>query len=293
MQWLDRLGKLDRRWIFLFIGLSVFIPVWLGMRAEMPTTPIVQRLYDAVSDLEAGDRVLISFDFGPGTVPENQPMADALVRHCMEKGIRVIMMTLWATGPPQIDDTIESVFLGELATHPDKRYGVDWINLGYKVGNQGVINSLVTDFGFFTADIREGRPLSEFAITRDLTRLGDLDFILGIGSGKPGLKEWVQFGGDQANVPVGGGVTAVEAPLLYPYYPSQLVGLMGGLQGAAEYETALLGEYGRLADFDRDQVSAATAKMGPQTIAHIVILLFVLIGNISMIAAKRRERRHG
>ena len=92
---------------------------------------------------------------------------------------------------------------------------------------------------------------------------------------------------------MGGGVTAVEAPLLYPYYPSQLVGLMGGLQGAAEYETALLDEYDRLAAFPPDQVRAATAKMGPQTVAHIVILLFVLIGNISMIVAKRREPRNG
>ena len=50
-----------------------------------------------------------------------------------------------------------------------------------------------------------------------------------VGSGFPGVKEWIQFGGDPADVPTAGGVTAVEAPLLYPYYPEQLIGLMGGL----------------------------------------------------------------
>jgi len=288
-----RLGKLDRRWIFLVVGLAVAVPLWLGIDAAMPTSPIVQRLFDHVEGLPEGSVVLISYDYGPGTDPENQPMADALVRHCMERDLKVIMMALWPTGVPQINVSIESIFTGSHATHPSKEYGVDWINIGYQAGNQGVINSLITSFSFFPSDARQGRPLTSYAIMQGVRRLADVDLMLGIGSGKPGLKEWIQFGGDQAGVPVGGGVTAVEAPQLYPYYPKQLLGLMGGLQGAAEYETALTKQYPRFADLDGTRVRQATAKMGPQTVAHLMIVLFVVIGNLSMFMTRRGGAARG
>jgi hypothetical protein len=280
------LGTLDRRWIFLVIGLSVWIPLWMGMAAIMPTTKIVQDLFDAVEGLPQGSTVLVSYDYGPGTAPENQPMGDALVRHCLEKRHKVILMTLWATGPPMIDQTIKSLFIGPTATDATARYGVDWINVGYKVGNQAVINSLVSSFGIFNYDAREGRPLSEYPIFEGIRSLSDIDLILCVGSGKPGLKEWVQFGGDQVNVMVGGGVTAVEAPLLYPYYPNQLDGLMGGLQGAAEYETALFGTYPELDPHGDLGLRAATNKMGPQTVAHLMIVMFVVVGNLAVVAGR-------
>lgn len=290
IDFLARLGTLDRRWIFLVIGLSVLIPLLVGFGSPMPTTPIVQAIYDKVEELPEGSQVLVSFDYGPGTEVENQPMAEALIRHCMEKGHRVIMMALWATGPPQIELAIQNVFEGPDATHPSAEYGVDWVNIGFKAGNQGVIQSILSDFRFFAAEVRNATPLGDLPITSDIYTLRDVELILGIGSGKPGLKEWVQFGGDQGDIPTGGGVTAVEAPLLYPYYPTQLLGLMGGLQGAAEYETALLKGYPRLRTFEDRIIAAATSKMGPQTVAHIMIVLFVLIGNASMFAAKRRRR---
>ena len=111
-----------------------------------------------------------------------------------------------------------------------------------------------------------------------------------IGSGFPGVKEWVQFGGDVVGVDVGGGVTAVEAPLLYPYYPQQLKGLMGGLAGAAEYESALTSVYEEYRDSESGQ--QALIRMFPQTFAHLVIILFVVLGNISFFAQKRLDRKY-
>jgi hypothetical protein len=122
---------------------------------------------------------------------------------------------------------------------------------------------------------------------RDIVTVGDFDLLAPIGSGWPGVKEWVQFAGDPVGVDVGGGVTAVEAPLLYPYYPQQLVGLMGGLAGAAEYE-ALLTE--KFPEF-RESGRVALIRMYPQTFAHLVIMAFVVVGNVSYFVLRRRERK--
>jgi hypothetical protein len=199
-------------------------------------------------------------------------------------------MTIWATGPPIISTMMTDV-IG--ADFPEKQYGVDYVNLGYKVGNQGVIQALNTDFkGQYTMDAGVGkevapRPTDQIPMMQPIERLRDFQFIVAIGSGFPGVKEWVQFGGDPSGVEVGGGVTAVEAPLLYPYYPQQLTGLMGGLLGAAEYEAALTQSFPEFGESAR----VALVRMFPQTVAHIVIVAFVALGNISYFAAKRRARK--
>ncbi|NNE43208.1 MAG: hypothetical protein HKN12_03295, partial [Gemmatimonadetes bacterium] len=240
---LRALGSLDRRWIFLFIAVSVTIPLLMERPAPVPPSPIVQDLYDAVEELEPGSRLLVSLDYGPSTVPENDPMAHAIVRHALSKDLEVFLMTIWATGPPLITNLMDQVIA---PAFPDKEYGVDFVNLGYKVGNQGLIQALTSDFkGQYTTDAGWGddnpsRSIDNIPMMKPIQTVREFDLILGIGSGKPGLKEWVQFAGDPTGVPVGGGGTAVEAPLLYPYYPRQLQGLLGGLLGAAEYEALLV-----------------------------------------------------
>ena len=88
------------------------------------------------------------------------------------------------------------------------------------------------------------------------------------------------------DIPVGGGTTAVEAPLLYPYYPKQLLGLMGGLQGAAEYEAALVTKYPKYLETS----AVAVKSMGPQTVAHLVIICFVIMGNIAFFLQHRQDK---
>jgi hypothetical protein len=279
---LVRLGGLDRRWIYLAIALAVIIPLLLHLVFPSSTSSIVQNIFDKVESLPPRSRVLISADFGPSTVPENQPMLDAVVRHVLQRGDRVYLVTLWATGLAMIRNVQKNVIDVDF---PNKVDGEDWINLGFKAGNQGVINSAFSDFKTaFPTDI-EGRDVRKIPMMEDVGKLADFDLIVGIGSGFPGVKEWIQFGGDPARVPVAGGVTAVEAPLLYPYYPKQLLGLMGGLQGAAEYEAALVKAYPQY----RATSTTAIRRMGPQTVAHLVIIAFVIVGNLAYLAGKRRR----
>ena len=277
------LARIDRRWIFLLIALSVIIPLLFKLKIPTRTSPIVQDIYDKVEALPPGSKVLVSFDFGPGTVPENWPMAATAVRHVLIKEHKLYLMTLWATGTDIITRSVDEIVKVDF---PNAEYGVDYVNLGYKAGNQGVINSIVANFKtLFTGDYA-GVPIDQIELTKPINTVGDFDLIIAIDSGFPGVKEWVQFAGDRSNVPVAGGVTAVEAPLLYPYYPRQLLGLMGGLQGAAEYEAALVAgppEY-------NEKSEDANSKMGPQTVAHLVILALIVVGNIAYFLGKARAR---
>ncbi|MGD9402511.1 MAG: hypothetical protein PVF95_09625 [bacterium] len=282
--WYEALGALDRRVIFLLIALAVIIPLIVHYTTTIPPSEIVTDLFDAVENLPPGSKVLMSFDYGPSTAPENQPMATAFTRHCFEKGHRIYMIALWATGPRQSQELIEDVVEGEFE---GKVHGEHYIHLGYKAGNQGLINALLSDFkSMYTTDLA-GVDIESFPMMEGIDDLRDFDIILAIGSGFPGTKEWVQFAGDPGDIPVGGGTTAVMAPLLYPYYPKQMLGFLGGLQGAAEYEAALMEHYPRYRDMSR----AASTSMGPQVTAHLVIVGFILIGNLTYLMEKRKKRK--
>ena len=67
------------------------------------------------------------------------------------------------------------------------------------------------------------------------------------------------------------------APDLYPFLQSgQMKGLLGGLAGAAEYE-ALVGAPG-----------LGTTGMQPQSVTHLIIILFILVGNTVYFITRRR-----
>lgn len=280
----EKVGRLDRRVIFVVIGLSVMIPLILKLIFPVQSSEIVRNIYDEIEGLPPGSGVLLSLDYGPSTAPENQPMASAITRHVLVRDCKLYIMALWPTGPGQAGILIDEVLRAEF---PEKVEGVDWVHLGYKAGNQGLINLILLDMkSMYTTD-NDGHAINEIPMMDDIRNLTDFDLIFGVGSGFPGVKEWVQFAGDRGNIPITGGVTAVEAPLLYPYYPKQLLGLMGGLQGVAEYEAELVSGYPQFTETGQ----TAIRLMGPQAVAHTVIILFVVIGNISYFVERRRSRK--
>ena len=95
------------------------------------------------------------------------------------------------------------------------------------------------------------------------------------------------FVGDPTGVPTAAGVAAVVAPQLYPYFPRQLFGLLGGVKGAAEYESHFKKNHPEFAEMD----TPAMVMMGPQTVAHVVIMAFIIIGNVLFFVTRRREAK--
>ena len=272
----------DRRIIFLFVFIAVASAVLFNIEFKEHPTLIVKKVFDKIESLPSGSRVLISFDYDPAMKPEVHPMANSFVRHCLVKGHKLCLMSLWPQGQALMTETLEEVILEEF---PEARYGEDYVMLGYKAGNEGVLNVIITNFRKMYPTDARGTDIDSIPIFKEIKSAKDMDLILPIGGGKPGPKEWILFVGDPGNVPVAPGLAAVVAPLIYPYYPKQAIGLLGGVKGAAEYESELRQRYPRF----RDVYAPALRMVGPQTLAHIVIMAFIVIGNIAFFRRKRSE----
>ena len=267
------LRALDRRWIFLAVGILVTIPLVVPRFHIAPVVPShrARGFYDAIERLPAGSTVLVAGDYDPGTRAENYPMHLTAARQLMQRNIRIIGVELYPAGVPLADDVLRIT-----GAEFGKKIGVDYINLGYKVGNELVMSSMGTSIPkTFPVDSR-GIPVSQIPVMKGIENFQQIDMIVSISAGYPGTKEWVQQVVSRFHVPMVAGVTAVSAPEYYPYLQAgQLQGLLGGMAGAAEYEVLL------------NHPALATRGMDAQSLAHVFIAFMIILGNIAFLGQRK------
>jgi hypothetical protein len=284
----ETLKHLDRRWIFLMMGLAVGLPILFEWQFPETPTPISQAVFDEIEALEEGDRVLLAFDFDPSGEGELGPMATAFVRHAAEKKLKMYFLALWPVGPQMIDEAIAKVIRADF---PHLVYGEDYVNLGFKSGQEGVIKVIVTDLrGLYTTDDR-GTNVDQIPMLQDVENLQQMDLIINVSAGYPGTKEWVQYAVTPYpnDIRLVAGVTGVQAPLFYPYYPEQLRGMLGAIKGAAEYEALVVAKYG--GDDPDPKYLEGIRRMGPQLVAHLLMIGLIVAGNVVYFMGRSRERR--
>jgi hypothetical protein len=228
--------------------------------------------------------VLLSFDFDPASKAELQPMANALVHHCASKDHKIVFMALWPLGKQMADQAIKEILL---EYHGERyEYGTDYVQLGFKAGNEGVIKLLTTNIAEAYATDDSGAAVSGLPLVADTRDLGSFDLVSTISAGYPGAKEWVQYGREamKADARLTSGSTGVQASQLFPYYPAQLNGILVAVKGAAEYETLVTEKYP--VDRNAERLEQGRVRMGPQLVAHLLMIALIVLGNIAMIASR-------
>jgi hypothetical protein len=252
------------------------------MTVEQPikVSPEVQVLYDTVMNLKPGSKVLVSFDYDPPSAPELQPMAESFFALCIERDLKIIIMGLWPQGPQQAELAMQTVLDEEHFAGKRWEYGTDYVNLGFQAGNEFVIQRMGGEFGSMFHTDFYGTPYDSLHLVKNIKNFSNIDFSFNLSAGYPGSVEWVQVAVDRYGVKLGAGNTAVQAPQMYPYLRAgQLKGLLGGLNGAAEFEKAT----GRLGKGTRFMVS--------QSFSHVIVIAFIIIGNAAFFLGEKRRSK--
>jgi hypothetical protein len=281
MNLLEKSLQIDRRWIFLLVAAAVTVPLFLTAREEIPLTPEVMGIYQAIQDLPPGSKVIMACDYDPGTAAEIQPMAVTFFRQALSRHLKIIIMGLWPQGPQQADLALQEALRDPKLQGLNPRYGEDYINLGYQSGNEVVIQRMGSSIpAVFPRDYR-GAPVNQYPIMEGVKDFSAIKYVMNMSAGDPGTVQWVQFAGDRFHTRIGSGSTAVQAPQIYPYFPRQLTGILGGMKGAAEYEE-VTGFRGK-----------GTRFMLSQSCSHVVVVLFIVLGNLAYFVSRRRKRAPG
>ena len=272
-----KIVSIDRRWIFLIIAAVVIVPLIFPVGLPIRPTDTTKNVYDSIEKLPAGSKVLLSVEYSPSTRPENHPMTISILRHLFKNNHKVFITCLCPDGQFMAQDAINQVAKQEF----NKTYGVDYVFLGFRPGNEAVVKGIVSNLRkLYTVDVYQ-KKIDEIPLMNGINNFKDFDFLFSSSAGFPGTIEWVQYASDPTGIPMASGVTSIQVNEVMPYVQAgQMVGVLAGMPGAAEYEALI------------NQKGSATSGMDAQSVAHLVIVLFIILGNVSFFIERNRSKKY-
>jgi hypothetical protein len=257
------------------IALAVLLPLIRPIGFPIRVSPEVRKVFDHIESLPPDSLFLISFDFDPASKPELHPMSIALLRHAFRKNLRIVGMTLWVTGTGMAEDLITST-----ARESGKQNSKDYVFLGFSPGGASLILSMGQNLKTAFPTDHYGQRTDTIPVLRGVRSLRDIHYVVSLAAGNPGIEAWYVFGKEKYGFELGGGCTAVSAPGLYPLLNTgQINGLVGGLRGAAEYETLIA------------RKDKAVGGMDAQSATHMLIIVLIVVSNTFYFLSRRKDKQ--
>ncbi len=327
-KWFDRLLAIPKSVLYFGMLLVVVLPLLLNMHISTYVTDEVKNIYDEMEAIyrhnteNPGDKkaIFIAFDFDPATMAELDPMAFAILRHAFLRDIPVLGWSGLTTGIDLGDTDMHYIAKDYAAV-----YGEDYVFLGYGYPFVQAVIALATDVKTFFANDKAGNDTAELPILQKYYNFNSIGLVYSI-SGTSYPESWVTYANGLYGKKVAVGSTAVSAAKYYPFLQTnQMIGLMGGLKGAAEYEqmverleTELSGndvegylralydgrDTGRYESryytpsFSNEEIRLSIARrsmarkgMAPQATAHFYVIILIIIGNVAYFAKLRESKK--
>jgi hypothetical protein len=282
MGFYEKMMNLDRRWVYLVIGIVVVVTALWSFAVPLYVTPEVRSVYDYVDNMTPGEVLMIGVDYDPSALAELHPMTYAITRQCFSKGIKLLLCCLHQNGPGMVEQVIAQV-----AQEYDKVNGVDYVYMGYKPYPGITILAMGQNFRIPFPEDYYGTPLDSLPMMRNLTNFNNVSAIINVSAGS-GTEYWINYANGRYNAKLAIGVTGVMTSDYYPFLQSgQIFGLIGGMKGASEYE--FLAEKAGYISREKGQL-VASKSMPIQTTTHVVIILFIVIGNVGYFMSKRKKQ---
>ena len=280
--WYEVLQRIDRRIIYLIVFILVSIPFFVPIPMRLEISPVVRALYDRIEQIAEENRrtgqqkfVLLAMDWSPSVKAENEPQTAAIIEHLFRRGVKFIIMShLMPEGPMMAE-----VLAERIAKRLGKTYGIDWVNFGFRQMRTADFRAFVKDiYSMISADYR-GTPIRDIPVMKNVNSLRDVPLVF-CATGSGAYMYWVYYAQPEANCDIGVGVTAIIGPSVRPLIDSgQVVGMMEGLSGAAQYEQLL------------KRPDQGSRGMASQNLAHLWIIVAMALGNIGYLVSRRREKK--
>lgn len=273
---MSKIANIDRRIIYLalivVIATALIRPVGLKIEISQDT----RKVYDAINSIPEGSVVWLGFEFDAGAIPELMPAAKLVIRQGWERNLRFVCGGMWQMS----GDLIKQAFDVVSKDFPDKKYGVDWVNLGYRPGLSVWLDQMTSDaYAACAGQDAYGNKFADLPLMKEFKTIKDAKFLMVFTTGTPGTPEYIKTVSGPYKIPMAAACISVEVPTTMPFISSgQLVGGILGMKGAAEYETLM------------KRPGSATGGMDAQSFAHALVILFILLGNIGYLREKKASK---
>jgi len=271
---LDKLQTIDPRIVYGLLIVALIAPLLSPLGLPLKITPVVQKFYQTVESLKPGEIVFYSFEFGAGDYPEAEGAGIAVKRHLFAKGVKIVFSTT--------NDQAVLVLLKSLQSAgipPDKKYGVDWAFLGYIPGAETAIAALATDMHATAKTDHYGTPIEQLPLMKQVRSIKDVSLLIVEGGGTETPTKFVRQWYAPYKVRYLQICISVVGPTLEPFVGAgQIIAMVVGASGGAQYELLI------------KRPGIAVAGMDAQAFGHVLVIMFIIIGNAAYFASKRGRR---
>ncbi len=271
--------NLATRILYIALVIAILLPFlvpgeWSG--ATIPLSPSTAAFYQSVVALRPGTPVLLAFDYDTSTRSELDAQAQAVVAHLMQRGVRMIAMSLLPQGPALADEVLQRAAPGQ-----NYRMGDDYSNLGYVPGGSAGLNRLATSVQTAASGPPPGAGnLVTGTVMQGVKGVESVGAIVVFAADEPAALLWITQIQARYRVRLLIGASASAATQLQPYVSNgQIQGLLAGLPGAAEYELLM------------NQPGQAVKMLDAQSLAHGVLVVAILLGNLAYVVSSVRRKR--
>lgn len=262
-----------RRAIFLLTALAVAVPLLVEVKLPTAVGWPARDLYEAIEKAPPDKLVVVSVNWAAATQGETGLQTAAIIRHLAMRHRR---FAIWGWNYPQGPQLTQQL-AEPIAKEYGLKYGTDWINWGFTTGAGPMIRGWAKDIpGTIKQDAITNTPVNKLPVMQGVKSAKDLAIIVDI-TGSSTVGYYIRYVQGIYGTPLGYACTGVMVAEAFPYLDSgQLVGMLRGLVGAAEYEE-LIGHYG-----------TASRRMVPQSFAHLLIIALIILGNVGYFMSKRK-----
>lgn len=268
-----KLQHIDQRLIHFLIALLIIIPLLRPFGLPLQISDGTQKAYDAIEAIPAGSKVLLAYEVAASSEAELVPTGVAWMHHLMAKGCKIVTFAIYNQEGPVYAQRIFDLVGKEY----NYEYGKDYLIMGFTAGQETAVAAIGRDFrSVFEQDFL-GNVTSELPLMQEIADINSFDIMLQISNWGPDVfvRQIVQVYG----IPMVACCTGIVAPGAQAYMSSgQILGLVGALAGAAEYEILL------------KRPGTAAAAMDAQSTTHALTVILVLIGNIAFYMSRSRTK---
>ena len=269
MKWYERIQNINSRVMYLILAVVIAVPLVWNINLPIIVSPAVQGAYDAVEKIPNDKIAIISANWAAGTIAENKPQTEVIMRHMFMKGKKFAILSFDVQGSQFARDISEG-----LAKEYGKTYGVDYVNWGFKPFSNFVllIQGMARDVPKSIGKDINGTPIGDIPMMKNIKTMKDIGLIAEV-TPSATLDIWIAYASPRP--PIIYAPTAVMAPAGFnPLDAGQIQGMLTGMKGAAEYEK-LIGKPG-----------FATKGTGALSTSHLLIIALIILGNLGLIISR-------
>lgn len=270
--------KFTQQWlIWGLLSIVVLLPLVRPLGLPVGYAAETEAAFRFIDNLPKGSLALMVNEVAPSNAGEIWPAAIAVARHHMEKGHKLLITTFIPDG------IMYSLELGKiLEKEYGAKYGEDYLIMPYVAGKETAVAAVADNVRGVYKEDQFKQDLNTFPLWQKIRSIRDFAVASCYTSGDDTWwlvrHVWAKY-----QVPVISSTVSVATPDNLTYYKNgQLMGMLGGVRGAAYYEQRL------------GKPGAATKSMDAQSAGHLYLLALMIVGNISYWQSRRSQgRRNG